>query len=48
MLWTIMIILLVLWVLGLLFKVAGGLIHILLFIALIVLIIRLVKGKPNN
>jgi Family of unknown function (DUF5670) len=42
MLWTIIIILLVLWALGFAFKLGGGLIHILLIIALIVLIIRLV------
>lgn len=41
MLWTIIIILLVLWALGFGFKLGGGLIHILLVIALIVLIIRL-------
>jgi len=41
MLWTIIIILLVLWILGFIFKVGGGLIHILLVIALIVLLIRL-------
>ena len=41
MLWTIIIILLVLWALGFSFKLGGGLIHILLVIALIVLIIRL-------
>ncbi|MGD1003722.1 MAG: lmo0937 family membrane protein [Minisyncoccia bacterium] len=41
MLWTIIIILLVLWALGFGFKVGGGLIHILLVIALIVLIFRL-------
>jgi hypothetical protein len=45
MLWTIFIILLILWVLGFSFKVAGGLIHLLLIIALIVLIIRLVSGR---
>lgn len=44
MLWTIFVILLVLWVLGFSFKIAGGLVHILLVIALIVLIIRLVTG----
>lgn len=41
MLWTIIIILLVLWALGFGFKVGGGLIHVLLVIALIVLIFRL-------
>jgi hypothetical protein len=41
MLWTIIIVLLVLWLLGFAFKIGGGLIHILLVIALVILIIRL-------
>ena len=41
MLWTIIIILLVLWLLGFGFKIGGSLIHILLVIALVVLIVRL-------
>lgn len=45
MLWTILIILLILWALGFAFHIAGGLIHVLLVIALIVLIIRLVTGR---
>lgn len=45
MLWTIFFVLLILWVLGFSFKIAGGLVHILLVIALIVLIIRLVTGR---
>ncbi|MFD2629379.1 lmo0937 family membrane protein [Oceanobacillus kapialis] len=45
MLWTILIILLILWAIGFAFDVAGGLVHILLVIALIVLIYRLVTGK---
>lgn len=45
MLWTIIGILLVLWILGFSFKIAGGLIHILLVIALVVLIIRLITGN---
>lgn len=45
MLWTIFVILLILWVLGFSFKIAGGLVHLLLVIALIVLIIRLVTGN---
>lgn len=45
MLWTILVILLILWVLGFSFKIAGGFVHILLVIALIVLIIRLVFGN---
>ncbi len=45
MLWTIFAILIILWLLGWGFHVAGGLIHILLVIALIVAIINLVSGR---
>ncbi len=46
MLWTIFVILLVLWLLGLLSGYTmGGVIHILLVIALIVLVVRLVQGR---
>ncbi|MEA2559382.1 MAG: hypothetical protein QOH06_886 [Acidobacteriota bacterium] len=46
MLWTILVILLVLWALGfLVFHVAGGLIHLLLVVAVVVLVIRLIQGK---
>lgn len=45
MLWTILVILLILWLLGFLAHVGGGLIHILLVIALIVLVINLVSGR---
>ena len=45
MLWTLAVILLVLWALGLAFKVASGLIHVLLVIALVVVVFRLVSGR---
>ena len=45
MLWTILMVLLILWALGFAFDVAGGLVHILLVIALVVLIFRLVTGR---
>jgi hypothetical protein len=45
MLWTILVILLVLWLVGLLAHVGGGLIHLLLVIAAIVLIINLLTGR---
>jgi hypothetical protein len=48
MLWTIFVILLVLWLLGFSFHVAGGLIHLLLVIALIVLVINLITGRRSN
>ena len=47
MLWTIFIILLVLWLLGLISGYTmGGFIHILLVIAVVFLIIRLIQGRP--
>jgi len=47
MLWTIIIILLVLWALGFGFAGAqvGGLVHILLIVAVIVLVVQLVRGR---
>jgi hypothetical protein len=46
MLWTIFVILLVLWLLGLVGGyVLGGFIHLLLVIALVVLVIQLVSGR---
>ena len=46
MLWTIFVILLVLWLLGLVTSYTmGGLIHILLVIAVIVLVINLLQGR---
>lgn len=46
MLWTICIILLVLWVLGMVTSyTAGGLLHILLLVALIVMLFRIVQGR---
>jgi hypothetical protein len=47
MLWTIFVILLVLWLLGFSFHVAGSLIHLLLVIALIVLIVNLISGRST-
>jgi hypothetical protein len=45
MLYTIAVILVILWLLGFGFHVAGGLIHLLLVIALIVVVIQLVTGR---
>jgi hypothetical protein len=47
MLWTIFVILLVLWILGFSLHVAGSLIHLLLVVALIVLVINLVSGRRS-
>jgi hypothetical protein len=48
MLWTIFVILVVLWLLGFSFHIAGGLIHILLVVAVIVLIINLISGRRGD
>ena len=45
MLWTILVILLALWLVGLLTHVGGGLIHLLLVVAVVVLVINLVTGR---
>jgi hypothetical protein len=45
MLWTLLLILLIMWALGLGFGVAGNLIHILLVIAVVVLIVNLIQGR---
>jgi uncharacterized protein DUF5670 len=45
MLWTIVVILLVLWLLGLLVHIGGSLIHLLLVIAVIIVIINLIQGR---
>jgi hypothetical protein len=46
MLWTIFVILLILWALGLVTSYTmGGFIHILLVLAVVVLIINLVQGR---
>jgi hypothetical protein len=46
MLWTIVVVLLVLWLLGLVTSYTlGGFIHVLLVIAIIVVLIRLIQGR---
>jgi hypothetical protein len=46
MLWTIFVILLVLWLLGLVTSYTmGGLIHILLVIAIVVVLVRVIQGR---
>jgi Family of unknown function (DUF5670) len=43
MLWTIVVVLIVLWALGFLTHVAGGLIHVLLIVAVIMIVLNLVR-----
>ncbi len=45
MLWTICVVLVILWLLGFTLHVGGGLIHLLLVIALVVLVINLLSGR---
>ena len=45
MLWTIMVVLLILWLLGFSLHIAGGLIHLLLVVALVILVINLFTGR---
>ena len=48
MLWTIVAILLVLWVLGLATSyTAGGVVHLLVVIAVIVIVVRFVSGRRS-
>jgi hypothetical protein len=45
MLWTIAVVLLVLWLLGFAIHIGGGLIHILLVVAVVVVLIQLFTGR---
>ena len=46
MLWTIFVILLILWLLGMISSYTlGGFIHLLLLIALVVVVIRIIQGR---
>jgi uncharacterized protein DUF5670 len=45
MLWTILVVLVVLWALGLVAHIGGGLIHLLLVIAAIVFVVQLLSGR---
>ncbi len=47
MLWTLFVVVLVLWLLGFSFHIAGGLIHLLLVVALIILVFNLISGRRS-
>jgi hypothetical protein len=47
MLYTVVVILIVLWLLGLIGHIGGGLIHLLLVIALIVFIYNMIAGRKK-
>tara|TARA_B100001245_G_scaffold167097_1_gene126438 strand:- start:2614 stop:2760 length:147 start_codon:yes stop_codon:yes gene_type:complete len=48
MLWAIVVVLIVLWLLGFIGEIGGGLIHLLLVVALIVLIYNLITGRRTE
>ena len=45
MLWTLVVLLLLFWVLGFAFHVAGGIIHLLLVIAVVLFLVNLLSGR---
>lgn len=48
MLWAVFVFILLFWVLGFSFHIAGDFIHILLVVALIALIFNLVRGRRSD
>jgi hypothetical protein len=48
MLWTLIVLLLLFWVLGFAFHVAGGIIHVLLVIAVILFLVNLISGRRTT
>jgi hypothetical protein len=45
MMWTIALVLVILWLLGLVTHIGGGLVHLLLVIAAIVVLVRVLQGR---
>lgn len=45
MLWTLILLLLLFWLLGFAFDVAGGIVHVLLVIALVLFLVNLITGR---
>ena len=45
MLWTLIVLLLLFWLLGFAFHVAGGIIHVLLVIAVVLFLVNLISGR---
>ncbi|HEY0321895.1 MAG TPA: lmo0937 family membrane protein [Pyrinomonadaceae bacterium] len=45
MLWTILVVLLVLWLIGFVANIGGGLIHLILVVALVIFVINLLTGR---
>lgn len=47
MLWTVIVVLVVLWLLGFIAHIGGGLIHLLLLVAGVVFIFQLISGRRS-
>jgi Family of unknown function (DUF5670) len=47
MLWTVVVVLLILWLLGFSMHIGGGLIHLILVVGLVVLVINLLSGRRS-
>lgn len=45
MLWTLMVLLVLFWLIGFAFDVAGGIIHVLLVIAAVIFFVNLISGR---
>lgn len=45
MLWTVAVVLIILWALGLFTSIGGSLIHVLLVIALVVIVLQVIQGR---
>jgi hypothetical protein len=45
MLWTLIVLLVLFWLLGFAFDVAGGIIHVLLVIAAVLFLVQLISGR---
>jgi len=48
MLWTLIVLLLIFWALGLTFKIAAGAIHVLLVIAVVLVLVNLISGNRTS
>lgn len=48
MLWTLIVVLFLFWLVGFAFDVAGGIIHVLLVIALVVFLVNLISGRRTT
>ena len=48
MLWTLIVLLLLFWVLGFALHVAGGIIHVLLVIAVVLFLVNLISGRRTT